>query len=52
MKLYEIKEAIDRVAPIEGINSDGVIWFTKEATEKQKADAKVLMDQYLPELET
>lgn len=52
MKLHEIDEAIKLVCPIEGVNSNGVIWFLPEATPAQKAAAQALMDEHLPQLET
>ena len=52
MKLYELNGLIEAVCPINGINSDGVIWFLPEATLEQKAAAQALMDEHLPQLET
>ena len=51
MKLYELDQLIQAICPIDGINSDGVIWFKPEATDEQKADAQALMDQHLAEVE-
>ena len=51
MKLYELHELINAVAPIDGCNSDGVIWFKPEATEEQRAAAQAIMDAELPNLE-
>ena len=51
MKLYELNSVIAAVAPVEGINSDGAIWFRPEATDEQKAAAQALMDQHLPDLD-
>jgi hypothetical protein len=51
MKLYELDGLIKTVAPIDGINSDGVIWFKPEAADEQKAAAQALMDAHLAELE-
>jgi hypothetical protein len=38
------------VCPIDGINSDGVIWFKTEATDEQKAEAQALMDEHKDEV--
>ena len=51
MNLYQIDEAIKAVCPIDGINSEGVIWFKPEATDEQKAAAQAIMDAELPNLE-
>jgi hypothetical protein len=51
MKLYELDELIKAVCPIEGINSNGAIWFLPEATPVQKAEAQALMQEHLPQLE-
>jgi len=50
MKLHELDELIRTVCPIDGINTDGVIWFRAEATEAQKADAIELMAQHLAQV--
>lgn len=52
MKLQEIDTLIKAVCPIEGVNSNGVIWFKPEATPEQKAAAQALIDEHLPQLET
>ncbi|MFM9889792.1 MAG: hypothetical protein ACKVOE_03975 [Rickettsiales bacterium] len=44
MKLWELDEAIRAVCPIDGINSDGVIFFHDEATDAQRSAAHALMD--------
>jgi len=51
MKLYELDELIKAVCPIEGINSNGAIWFLPEATPGQRAAAQALMDEYLESIE-
>jgi hypothetical protein len=51
MKIEELDQLIKTVAPIYGINSDGVIWFRPEATDEQSAAAQALMDEHLPSLE-
>lgn len=51
MKLYELDQLIAAVCPIDGINSDGVIWFKPEATDNQKLQAQALMDTHLAEVE-
>lgn len=43
MKLFELDELIKSVCPIDGINSDGEIWFSDTATEEQKAEARDLI---------
>ncbi len=45
MKLGELNDLIAQVAPIIGINSDGVIWFSAEATEDQKSQADALISE-------
>lgn len=52
MKLFELNGMISAVAPIDGINSDGVIWFKPEATDDQKAAAQAVMDAHLHEVES
>jgi hypothetical protein len=51
MRLDELHDLIACLAPIEGINSDGAIWFTPEATEQQKAAAQEAMVAHLSDLE-
>lgn len=51
MKLYELDQLIQAVCPIDGINSNGEIWFKLEATDAQKAQALALMAQHLPALD-
>ena len=50
MKLHEIHAEIAALAPIDGINSGGVIWFKPEATTEQRAAAQARMDELLPSL--
>ena len=40
MKLHEIHEQVAALAPIDGLNSNGVIWFKPEATPEQRAAAE------------
>ena len=47
MKLYELDTLIRAVSPIDGINSNGVIWFKPEATDEQRAAAQALMEQHI-----
>jgi hypothetical protein len=47
MKIHELNDMIQEVCPIDGINSDGVIWFKPEATDEQKVAAQALMDENL-----
>lgn len=51
MKIYELDQLIKIVCPIEGVNSDGAIFFKPEATDEQKAAAQALMDEHLPSLD-
>ena len=50
MKLYELDDLIKAVAPIDGINSSGAIWYKPEATAEQRAAAQALMDAHLAEV--
>lgn len=43
MNLAEIDRRIKAVAPIDGVNSDGVIWFKPEATEAQRQAALAII---------
>ncbi|MFZ4124583.1 MAG: hypothetical protein ACOYJ2_00735 [Rickettsiales bacterium] len=52
MKLYELDELIRAVCPIDGLNSEGVIWFRPEATQEQKDAAEALIAEHLAALET
>ncbi|MFN7401066.1 MAG: hypothetical protein ACK5R4_01870 [Alphaproteobacteria bacterium] len=52
MKLFELDELIRAVCPIEGINSNGIIWYAPEASPEQKADAQALVQEHLAQLET
>ena len=52
MKLHELDQLIKAAAPIEGINTEGVIWFLPEATPDQRAVAQELMDEHLGSIET
>ncbi len=51
MKLYELDEMIKVVAPIHGVNSNGDIFSTDEATDEQRLAAKNIMDEHLATLE-
>lgn len=51
MKLWQLDELIKTVCPIEGINSDGDVWFAPDATDAEKQAAYSLMQQHLPRLE-
>lgn len=50
MKLYDLYELIAAVCPIDGINSDGAIFYRPEATDPQRLAAQVAMDANLPRL--
>ena len=52
MKLWELDQLIKAVCPIEGVNTEGVIWFLPEATPEQRAAAQQLMDEHLGSIET
>jgi hypothetical protein len=51
MKLYELDELIKTVCPIDGINSNGVIFFREIANAEERAAAEALMAAHLPQLE-
>lgn len=51
MKLHEIHAEVAAIAPIIGINSDGVVWFTDEATPEQRAAAEAKLAELLPSLD-
>jgi hypothetical protein len=50
MNIGQLDQLIKAVAPIDGINTNGVIWFKPEATDEQKAAAQALMDEHLPNI--
>ena len=50
MQLHELNDMIAAICPIEGINSNGVIWFLPEATEEQRVMAQTIMDDNLNNL--
>jgi hypothetical protein len=45
MMIQQLSEMISAVCPIDGISSNGAIWFKAEATEAQKADAMSILTQ-------
>lgn len=51
MQLWQIDNEIRLLAPIEGVNSEGAIWFKPEATEEQRTAAETKMAELLPMLE-
>lgn len=51
MKLFELDELVRAVCPIDGLNSEGVIWFKEEATEEQRNVGRLLIQQHLSALE-
>jgi uncharacterized pyridoxal phosphate-containing UPF0001 family protein len=51
MNLGQLDQLIKAVAPIDGINTNGVIWFKPEATDEQKAAAQALMDEHLASIQ-
>lgn len=50
MYLHELDELIKAVAPIDGINSNGVIHFKGHATSSEKKAAQKIMDENLSKL--
>lgn len=50
MTLAEIDNQIRSICPIDGIDSDGDIYFSESATDDQKLTALSLMNQLLPQL--
>lgn len=50
MQLWELNEMIQAVCPIDGINSDGVIFFAVEATSAERAAAEALIEAHLSEV--
>lgn len=51
MKLAELDQLIKTVCPIDGINTEGAIWFKPDAANEEKAAAVALMNEHLPTLE-
>jgi hypothetical protein len=52
MKLHQLDELIKTVAPIYGINSEGVISFKDEANVAERAAAQAIMDANIGDLES
>ena len=52
MTLHELDELIKSLCPIDGLNSNGEIAFTEEATDSQRQAALALVTEHLPQLET
>jgi hypothetical protein len=50
MKIHEIHEQVAALAPIYGVNSDGIVSFKPEATTEQRAAAQARLDELLPSL--
>lgn len=50
MQLWELSEATNEIAPIHGLNTEGVISFKDEATPEQRAAAQQFVDENLPNL--
>lgn len=50
MTIQELNDMISVVCPIDGINSNGAIWFKDEATPQQRAAAEEIMRVNLPNL--
>ena len=51
MKLHEIHAEVAALAPIIGVNSNGVIWFKPEATAEQRTAAEAKLAELLPLLD-
>lgn len=51
MKIGELDEMIKVVCPIDGIDSNGIIWFKEEATEGQRIAAQEIMSEQIENLE-
>ena len=51
MRIDQLNDAIAAVCPIEGMNSNGDIWFRPEATDEQRESAQALMSENLPSLD-
>lgn len=47
MNIDDLNDMIKAVCPIDGINSNGVIWFKSEATDDQKLQAQIIMNNNL-----
>lgn len=50
MYIDELDAALKEVAPITGVNSDGVIFFLDNATSDQRAAAQAIVDENLSTL--
>lgn len=48
MNIQELNDAVAAVCPIDGVNSDGAIFFQASATAPQKAAAQLVMTTNLP----
>ena len=47
MKIDELNDLVKAVCPIDGLNSDGVIWFKSVATQPQKDAARAIVSANL-----
>lgn len=47
MTVLELHYEIEKVCPIHGVNSNGVIWFKDEATDEQKNQARSIMESWM-----
>lgn len=52
MRLNELHAIISAVAPIDGLNSSGDVWFKGAATEAQKAAAIALVEQHIADIDS
>jgi hypothetical protein len=52
MKLWELSEMIAAVCPVDGINSDGVIFYKPEVTPTQQSAAEALMVAHIASVDT
>lgn len=51
MNIEDLDNLIKTVCPIDGVNSDGVVFFKAEATGEQRSAAQKIMDENLPLLD-
>lgn len=52
MRLWELDVMVRGVCPINGLNSDGVIFFCDEATDDARAAAQWAVDENLSSVDT
>lgn len=47
MSFAFLQSAVESAAPIDGLSSDGTIWFKPEATEQQRIAAQAIADNWV-----